>query len=176
MRKNLFVIALAAFLLSPSAVVYQQGEKAAAVLRITLAGREPFYLPVAASDSAQIFAVIRVPSGQISAVKIAPRKYGDRIKIEVSALSGKLEQITSCDQLRNLSEQPVASYDAREGDVIRISELIGFGVRPSEIPEITVGDGDDLICPPGCCCCADLRCCPNPGFCVECGPCALCCR
>ena len=177
-RKTLFALSLAALLVTPgSAAVYQEGERkqASALLQITLPGREPFYLLVTASDSVRRFAVIPVPSSRISAVKVAPRKEANLIRIEVSTLSGKLGQITSCDQLRTLSERPVAFYNARGGDIIRVSELIGFGVRPFEIPEIKVTSGDDLICPPGRCCCGALSCRANTGACVECGPCALCC-
>ncbi len=179
-RGILLALSLGVLLFDPRlfTVTSQQprGERAHAVLAITLPGRPSFHFPVAASNSVQGFAVIPVLSTQISAVKIAPRMDAEAIQIDVSALSGTLAQITSCDQLKGLKEQSVASYHAKIGDVIRLSELVGFGVREFEIPEIKVTTGDDLICPVGCCCCGDLRCCPNPGYCVECGPCALCCR
>ena len=138
-------------------------------LEISMDGRQPFTLSVSARN--QRVALLPVKEAKASAVKVITSVEGGSLKFKLLAVLDELPEIPTCDNIRELKTEPVASYVVGEGGVIRVSDFERFGVAPF-IVKVT---SPQAVCPEGACCCDNMTCFPNPGFCIQCGPCGLCC-
>lgn len=149
-----------------------EGSKAF-VMEISVKGRPLFTLPVMANE--QKLAVIPVNGTTASAVKILPKADGNSLHFNILAVVEKLPETLTCDNMKKLKTEHSTSYDAREGDVVRVSDFEKFGVAPFTVKVLRVAQ-DQAVCPNGACCCGVNTCYPNPGACIECGSCGNCCR
>lgn len=140
-------------------------------LEISLDGRKPFTLSLSAKN--QRLAVLPVNEAKTSAIKVISRMEGGSIKFDLLAVLDKLPEVPTCDNIKELKTEPVSSYVAREGDVIRVSDFEKFGVAPFTVRAIR--PDVEAACPDGWCCCGKIKCFPNPDFCIECSSCGLCC-
>lgn len=98
---------------------------------IFLQGRTPAYQQVSTSNSKKsgawyaLFGRVpgwRLPKGSlpIDAVRLTSYFEGETVKLRVSVLRGKFQEV----------EDEVASYSLRENEVIEVKELVAFGVEP----------------------------------------------
>lgn len=160
------------------------------LLEIDTPGRQLFYIPVL--PSGKRFAVLPGTENGVSGVLIIPQLKGRRVDIEVSVLFGDLERITSCQQLSKMVKEPVGTYSIHldpTGGEITIFDLMNFAVAPVDVRVVQIkhdgatdeeraligGGGITPQCSVNCCCCGSIECCPNPGRCIECADCGLCC-
>jgi hypothetical protein len=141
-------------------------------IEISMDGRQPFTLSVTAQKHR--LALLPVNGAKTSAVKVISQMEGGSIKFNFLAVLDKLPETPTCDNIKTLKTEAVASYVAREGDVIRVSDFEKFGVAPFTVKVMKMTAAQ--VCPDGCCCCGSTTCCPNPGNCLQCGSCGLCCN
>jgi len=142
-------------------------------MEILMDGRTPLTVAVRAKD--ERLALLPVNAAGASAVKVVPTVQGGTLRLELLAVTDKLPKLLSCDDLKSLKTEPVASYVAADGDVIRVSDFEKFGVAPFTVKVMSLA-AVQTVCPDGACCCGTITCYPEPGRCVECGSCARCCR
>lgn len=141
-------------------------------MEISLDGRQPLTMAVRANN--ERLALLPVTAEGVHAIKVVPAVKDGSLKFHLLAVTDKLPEQASCEQVRGLKTQRVASYVAREGDVIRVTEFEKFGVAPFTIKVMSLA-AVQTTCPDGACCCGGTTCYPNPGRCVQCGGCATCC-
>jgi hypothetical protein len=157
-------------------------------LAIEIALSKPFYVP-AATGNRITKVVIRVPlvddrnPDAVSAVKLEPRMDGDKVRVDVYALSGQTAGIITCKDWDALKTKSIGSFVAGLDEDVTLTKLAELGIRmgdqpltfrvvPKRILSPVPDDSEDC----GCGSCAGLICCPNPGFCIGCGSCGqLCC-
>ena len=159
-------------------------------LAIEIALSKPFYVP-AATGNRLTKVVIRVPLSDdrnvdaISAIKLEPKMEGDKVRVDVYALSGPTAGIITCQGWDALKSTTIGSYVAGLDEDVALTKLADFGIRMGDRP-LTFRVVPKRILSPvpndpqleGCECgsCAGLICCPNPGYCLGCGSCgSLCC-
>ena len=118
----------------------QQAPTGLALEIVFLKGQRPSLLPVAGARAKQSgvwtprFGKVegwQLPDGAlpIKAVQVQSRLEGELVKIWVAVLSGR-ETFER--------EEPVITYELREGDKIEVAELTRFGVEPIEIKVVRV--------------------------------------
>jgi hypothetical protein len=142
-------------------------------MEISMEGRQPFTMPVKAKNERLAFLPVR--GAKASAVKVIPSVEGNSIKFEFLAIVDKLPEIPTCDNIKKLQTERVASYIAHEGDVIRVADFEKYGVAPFTLRVMSLA-AVQTVCPEGACCCGVNTCYPNPGACIQCGNCGTCCR
>ena len=142
-------------------------------MEISLDGRQPLTMAVRAKN--ERLALLPVNGERVHTVKVVPAVEGDSLKLTLLAVTDKLPELPTCEQVRGLKGEAVASYVAREGDVIRVSDFEKFGVAPFTVKVLSLA-AVQTTCPDGACCCGGVTCYPEPGRCVQCGGCATCCR
>lgn len=158
-------------------------------LAIEIALSKPFYVP-AATGTRVTKVVIRVPltddrnKDAVSAIKLEPRMEGEKVRVDVYALSGSTAGIITCKGWDALKSTTVGTYIAGLDEDVALTRLADFGIRMGDSP-LTFRVVPKRILSPvpdtdmeGCECgsCAGLICCPNPGYCIGCGSCgSLCC-
>jgi hypothetical protein len=159
-------------------------------LAIEIALSKPFYVP-AATGTRVTKVVIRVPlvddknPDSVSAVKLEPKMEGDRVRVDVYALSGPTAGIITCKGWDALKTTKIESYIARLDEEVALTKLVDLGIRMGDqpltfrvVPKRILSPVPDNSQLEGCECgsCAGLICCPNPGYCLGCGSCgSLCC-
>ncbi len=140
-------------------------------LEISLPGRPNYRIPI--SSTGNKIVVMPIKSAVVSGIKVASQLDGDSVKFEVSAVLDSLEGVKSCDQLRALKVELLASYSGKVGDVIHVAEADRLSPTPINVKVIKMMV-DEVI--GDCCVCGRLSCCPNPGKCFDsCGTCGMCC-
>jgi hypothetical protein len=142
-------------------------------MEISITGRQPFTMSVRAKD--ERLALLPVNATGAAAVKVVPAVTGGTMKLHLLAVVDKLPELSSCDDIKKLKTERVASYVVGEGDVLRVSDFEKFGVAPFTI-KVTSMAAVQTVCPDGACCCGGNTCYPNPGKCIECGGCGSCCK
>ena len=147
--------------------------KAGFGIEISIPGRQPFTLSVKAKNERS--AILPVNGANAYAVRVLPLVVGNSLKFKLLAVTEKLPELLSCDNMKGLKAELVASYVAHEGDVIRVSDFEKFGVSQFTVKVISLS-AVQTTCPDGACCCGGNTCYPNPGRCIECGGCGLCCK
>lgn len=141
-------------------------------LQISVEGLQPLTMSVKAGT--QRLAFLPLKEAEISAVKVIPSVEGQSIKFNLLAVLDKLPLNATCANMKQLKTELVTSYVANEGDVIRVSDFEKFGVAPFTVKVISLAAAAN-VCPDGACCCGSMKCWPNPGQCIQCGPCGQCC-
>ena len=141
-------------------------------MEISMDGREPFTLSVKAGKERLAF--LPVKDAKTPAVKVISWVEDDSLKFKLLAVLDELPAVPTCDNMKELKTEFVASYTAREGESIRVSDFEKLGIAPFKVKALTLTAAN--ACPDGCCCCGGLRCCPGTGWCLECGGCGLCCN
>lgn len=139
-RKLIIAVAAALCLFSSThaqSALQSSNETSLALEVVFLKGRPPAYQQVAGSRSKKggswygLFGRIagwQLPDGDlpINAVRLVPHLKGETININVSVLRGQFHD----------AEDRVASYKARVGEEITVTELEAFGVEPFVIKVI----------------------------------------
>ena len=159
-------------------------------LAIEIALSKPFYVP-AATGNRVTKVVIRVPlvddrnPDAVSAVKLEPRMEGDKVRVNVYALSGQTTGIIKCTEWDALKAKNIGSFVAGLDEDVTLTKLADLGIRMGDqpltfrvVPKRILSPVPDNRESEGCECgsCAGLICCPNPGYCLGCGSCgSLCC-
>jgi hypothetical protein len=170
-----------------------QKQDAVAAVEITMGSGTPFYLPVLSrpalpispeKKATAVLPLAGLKGATAYALKVAPQPEGQNVAIEVWAITEKYDGILSCDLLKDLQQERVARYTSRAGgEPIAVTEASRFGAPPLTIrvlPKLEsataaraqAGPESD----PGCCSCAATKCCPRPGYCLDCSVCGLCCN
>ena len=112
---------------------------------IFLKGRTPAYQQVGIPNSKKnwawygLFGTVpgwQLPKGSlpIDAVKLTSYLEGETVKLRVSVLRGKFQEV----------EDEVGSYSLRESEVIEINELVKFGVQPFVIKVVRPSVNSEL--------------------------------
>jgi hypothetical protein len=186
-RRTAIAVSLVVMLSSlavTSSYVFAKKEKAASSkLRVSITNeytKKTLSVPVQRFDDRPFMSIIRVSGNEngadlnkASAVKIVPYLTEKGVVIvDVSLLFGDVTGITSCEQYKQLKQQPFASFQPREGEMVMNSALKGLGFSALTLQEEMDG-GDEYSC--GGCWCNPICCIPNPGQCMGC-PCGTCCR
>lgn len=92
----------------------------------------------AAGSSPSTFSIIPVPSGEeaktpegdpIAGFKLTPQLEGEGVRIEITAMIGKLGNITSDDKEKAGTEKVVASYLVTAGDTVNVTETEKYGLK-----------------------------------------------
>jgi len=101
--------------------------------------RRLFYVPVAQADASQgLFAIVQSPSNsQAPRFKITSKIEGDAVRVEVFALFGNMNKISSVKEIEEMPQEAVASFLVRQGETIQVSEVTRFGVEPLEIKVVS---------------------------------------
>ena len=150
-------------------------------VEINRAGADASYVP-ALGEGPGRYTVIRAtedPGAKASetrvyGVKIAPRLEGDAVRVSLSILSGKYEEVTDCEQLKALREEPAANRLVRKGESVRITEFERLGVPPFEL-KVVGASSDKTNRQTGCCSCPGGPCCvPKGQECRRCFHCICC--
>ncbi|MDQ3802542.1 MAG: hypothetical protein M3416_01610 [Acidobacteriota bacterium] len=158
-------------------------------LGIELALKKPFYIPASRGDGG-MSAVVRTTLTEsdserevISAVKLTPVMEGDEVKVTVFALIGDASNIIKCRDWDSLKSIKIETYVAGLDEEVSISKLGDYGVNfedgvlkfrvvPRKVfPQWGGWAGEGC----GCASCGTLQCCPNPGYCINCGKCGFVC-
>jgi hypothetical protein len=156
----------------------------------------PFTVP-AAQPGVETSAHIRVPSvngaqaasEQVTAVRLMPSVVNDKVQVKVYALYGDVSKVSACKDWEQLKAHFVGEFTAANGEAFQVKELnslgASFGERPLTVNVVNfkMKPRAQVILDPvivtACACggCGDLSCCPNEGYCLECGPCGnVCCK
>jgi hypothetical protein len=147
-RKLIIAVAAALCLFGSvhaQSALQSSNETSLALEVVFLKGRPPAYQQVAGSRSKKggswygLFGRIagwQLPDGElpINAVRLVPHLKGETITISVSVLRGQFHD----------AEDRVASYKARVGEEITVTELEAFGVEPFVIKVIRTFTGSDV--------------------------------
>ena len=150
-------------------------------VEINRAGMDASYVP-ALGEGPGRYTVIRAAEGaganasetRVYGVKVAPRLEGDAVRVRLSILSGKFDEVTSCEQVKALQEKPAASYLVRRGESVRVTEFERLGVEPFEL-KVVGASGDKNNRQLGCCNCPGGPCCVRKGQeCRRCFSCICC--
>ena len=139
-------------------------------IEISMPGLKPLTVPVIAGKKS---ALLPLTGAKASAVKVVPRLDGGAVRFDVLAVLDPLPAERSCEAVNNLKTELVISYAGDSGKTFQISALEKFGVKPFSVRVIKMSS-TTLECPPTCCCCGSVGCCPRGG-CLECGNCGFCC-
>jgi len=176
-------------LLVPSSVGWS-GRRAAPQLGIEIALKKPFYV-AAALPGKSVSVVVTTPPSEgnyedepISAVKLVPLMEGDKVKVTVFGLIGEAGNIKTCKEWNALKSIKIGSFVAGLDEEVTISQLRYYGVSfetgdlkfrvvpKKAFPRDLEAAGGEC----GCGSCGGLQCCPNPGYCINCGECGrVCC-
>lgn len=140
-------------------------------IEISVPGLKPLTVPVIAAGKKS--AILPLTGAKASAVKIVSRLEGDSVKFDVLAVLDPLPEARTCEIVNQLKTELVVSHTAPAGKVIQVSALEKLGIAPFNVKvmKLKPSEGD---CPPTCCCCGVVGCCPR-GACLECGNCGFCC-
>jgi hypothetical protein len=142
-------------------------------LEISLEGRQPFTLAVSGKN--ERIAVLPLKEAKASAIKVIPWVDNGSLKLKLLAVLDELPEVPTCDNIKGLKTEVVASFAVGAGDVVRVSDFQKFGVTPFTVKAISLLAAQ-TVCPEGGCCCGTVTCYPNPGHCIQCGSCGLCCK
>lgn len=152
-------------------------------VEISRAGADASYVP-ALGEGPGRYTVIRATEGvraaasrpRVYGVKVAPRLEGGAVRISLSILSGKFDEMTDCEQLKALREEPAATRLVRRGETLRVTEFEGLGVPPFEL-KVLGASGDRNSRQTGCCRCQGRPdcCVPAGQDCKRCSPHCICC-
>lgn len=141
-------------------------------LQISMDGQQPLTMSVKAETKR--FAFFPLKEAKIPAVKIIPAVEAGSIKLNLLAVVDKLPEAPTCANMKQIKTELVTSYVAKEGDVIRVTNFEKYGVAPFTVKVISLAAAAQF-CPQDACCCGSMTCWPNPGQCIQCGPCGQCC-
>jgi hypothetical protein len=157
-------------------------------IEVKVGDQQTFRLRVGKKKSERLQGIIPIlGASEESYLRIKPRRSDDLIIVETFLVVGHLESPELCRQIDELPNYSLGIAVLRQGESRTLS-LQGKSAT------ISLGDssqlqtqGDDLVLTdpqdpsgrplePPCCTCGALKCCPNPGKCLGCGNCGLCCR
>lgn len=147
-------------------------DKEVLLMEISVTGKPTLTVPVISERKS---AFLPVTGTGASAVKVVRWVENDVINFEVLAVLDALPKEATCEKLKGLRTQLVASYSGRKGETIRVSALEHFDVPPFDV-KIVGKPAASVDCLPGCCCCGTTLCCPRKSACLQCGDCGLCCN
>ena len=120
----------------------------------------------------------RASGARVYGVKVAPRLDGGAVRISLSLLSGKFDEVTSCEQIKALREEPASTYLVRKGESVRVTQFEGLGVEPFEVKVVAAdGGGQNSRQVIGCCRCEGRPdcCVPKGQECQRCSRHCICC-
>jgi hypothetical protein len=142
-------------------------------IEISMPGLKPLTVPVIAGKKS---ALLPLTGAKVSAVKVVPRLENGSVTFDVLAVLDPLPAERSCESVNKLKTELVTSYSGDSGKTFQISALEKFGVAPFSVRVIKMRSSS-LECPPTCCCCGSVGCCPRGtrGGCLDCGDCGFCC-
>lgn len=158
-------------------------------LGIEIALAKPFYVPAATGDKITTV-VIRVPLAEgadpekeVSAVRLEPRMENGKVSVAVFALRGNADNITTCREWDSLQGTSVGTYVAALDDEVALTKLKDYGVVSLRkdpltfrvVPKRTLSPLPQGWSGCGCASCGGLICCPNGGYCLNCGSCGSAC-
>ncbi len=143
--KRISVVLAVSLLLPLYAFAQQENETKQSDLAIEIAfvvkeeNKKSFSVPVAKADASKsLFAIVQSPSNsQAPRFKVISRMEGDSIRVEVFALPGNMDKISSVKQIEEMPQEAVASFLARRGETVQVSEVTRFGVEPLEIKVVS---------------------------------------
>ena len=163
------------------------GEKSDGLdVEINRAGAGASYVPVLGEGPGR-YTVIRAAESpgagasgtRVYGVKVAPRLEGAAVRISLSILSGQLDEVTSCEQVKALREEPASTYLVRRGESVRVAQFEALGIEPFEVKVVSAGAGADgqNTRQTGCCRCQGRPdcCVPAGQDCRRCSPHCICC-
>ncbi|MDQ3803181.1 MAG: hypothetical protein M3416_04930 [Acidobacteriota bacterium] len=159
-----------------------EAKSSALDVEISRAGAEASYVP-ALGEGPGRYTVIRAAESlgagasgaRVYGVKVAPRLEGGAVRISLSILSGKFDEVTSCEQVKALREEPAATYLVRRGESVRVTQFEGLGIEPFEVKVVAAEGGEQNTRQTGCCTCAGGPCCvPKGQECRRCHSCICC--
>ncbi|HEU4594819.1 MAG TPA: hypothetical protein VFS10_06595, partial [Pyrinomonadaceae bacterium] len=109
-------------------------------VEINRAGAGASYVP-ALGEGPGRYTVIRAAESpgakasetRVYGVKVAPRLEGGAVRINLSILSGKFDEVTDCEQIKALREEPASTYLVRRGEMVRVTQFEGLGIQPFEV-------------------------------------------
>ena len=151
-------------------------------VEISRAGADASYVP-ALGEGPGRYTVIRATGSpgagasetRVYGVKVAPRLEGGAVRISLSILTGKFDEVTSCEQVKALREEAAATYLVRRGESVRVTQFEGLGIQPFEVKVVSADGGGQDNRQTGCCRCAGGLCCvPKGQECRRCFSCICC--
>ena len=151
-------------------------------VEINRAGAGASYVP-ALGEGPGRYTVIRATESpgakaseaRVYGVKVAPRLEGGAVRISLSILSGKFDEVADCEQIKALQEKPAATYLVRKGESVRVTQFEGLGIQPFEVKVVVAEGGGENNRQTGCCNCAGRLCCvPKGQECRRCFHCICC--
>ena len=143
------------------------------LMEISAVDRPAFRLAVKADQKP--VAVVPMKGTTASAVKIVPTAEGDSLRFDLLAVVESLPKTLSCDAIRTLKTEKVTSYVAKGDKSIQVSDFGRFGIG-SFVVKVSLVPADALYCPERACCCDNITCMPDWGYCMTCGSCGMCCH
>lgn len=155
-------------------------------VEISRAGAGASYVP-AVGEGPGRYTVIRATEAggagasatRLYGVKVAPRLEGGAVRINLSLLSGKFDEVTSCEQVKALREEPASTHLVRRGESVRVTQFEALGIEPFEVKVVSADAGADgqNTRQIGCCRCAGRPdcCVPAGQDCRRCSPHCICC-
>jgi hypothetical protein len=101
--------------------------------------KKPFYVPVTQAGASEgLFAIVQSPSNsQAPRFKVTSKIEGDAVRVEVFALLGNMNKMSSVKEIEEMPQEAVASFLARQGETIQVSEVTRFGVESLEIKVVS---------------------------------------
>ncbi len=178
-------LALVCMIGAPALLHAVDGAASGPRLRVVLAlpnGRD-FKVPVASSPKdPRLVGTVPIGKGSLVALRISPRMDRGLVAVDVVALLGQPAKVVdwsgmTCARVEDWSHQErIGTFVLGENDSLALSDLARFALPPLGLAVEKVSGQSPDRCPVGCCCATGLWCCPNPGYCVECGSAAICCH
>ena len=151
-------------------------------VEISRAGAGASYVP-ALGEGPGRYTVIRATDSTLAGasetrvygVKVAPRLEGGAVRISLSILSGKFDELTDCEQIKALREEAAATYLVRRGESVHVTQFEGLGIPPFEVKVVNAGGSNTRQI--GCCKCQGRPdcCVPAGQDCKRCSPHCICC-
>lgn len=152
-------------------------------VEISRAGADASYVP-ALGDGPGRYTVIRATESagadasgaRVYGVKVAPRLEGGAVRVSLSIISGKFDEVTDCEQIKALREEVASTRLVRKGESVRIAEFERLGIPPFEL-KVVGASGDRNNRQTGCCKCQGRPdcCVPAGQDCKRCSPHCICC-
>jgi hypothetical protein len=153
-------------------------------VEISRAGADASYVPALGEGPGRYTVIPATASpnavaseARVYGVKVAPRLEGGAVRISLSILSGKFDEVAGCEQIKALREEHASTHLVRRGESVRVTEFEGLGVQPFEVMVVGADGGGKNARQTGCCRCQGRPdcCVPAGQDCKRCSPHCICC-
>lgn len=140
-------------------------------VEISLPNKPKYKVPILLTGKKS--GLMPVESSKLHGIKFIPYLQGNKVMLDIFAVTDSLKDITTCEQLKGLKTTLVASYSGQKGDIIRVTALKKFAVASFTVAIVAMSEEEGGA---GCCTCNGIQCCPYKGRCMDCNGCGLCCQ